>query len=245
MRISAPLQCATPAGTSPVPAGTPFTRPPPPTAFTLIELLVVIAIIAILASMLIPALSRARQQARSAACMGNLRQIGIASVLYSDDHADEFPRSTHSAFAFRQLPWSRALAPLLGDNAGPGWTNLFQGVYRCPSHRPKSPWSYGQNVYFELNPEADDYLGSPSTWRRLSDVPRPAETLLHGEVPGTADHIMSHFWTPENFASDADLARHSGRANYVFVDGHVAARRPREIWDPSRTVDVWNPHLAR
>ncbi len=216
-------------------------------AFTLVELLVVIAIIGILASMLLPALAKSREKARSIACIGNLRQIGIASVLYSDDDADEFPRSTHSAFAFRQSPWSRALAPFLGSGSGTGtdWTNLFHGVYRCPSHRPRTSWSYGQNVHFELSPEADDYIGSPETWRRRSDVPRPAESVLHAEVPGSADHIMSHFWTPRDFASDADLTRHAGRANYVFVDSHVASRRPLDVWDPKRGVNPWNPHLAR
>jgi len=140
--------------------------------FTLIELLVVIAIVAVLASLLLPALSRAKESAKAAQCLSQMRQIGLAVRLYADDNGDEFPRSQHSAFAHSQLAWGRAIAPQLAQNTAT-WTNLLRGVYHCPSDRRASPWSYGQNVYFELNPESDDYTGSPQTWRRVASIPIP------------------------------------------------------------------------
>jgi prepilin-type N-terminal cleavage/methylation domain-containing protein/prepilin-type processing-associated H-X9-DG protein len=219
-------------------------------AFTLIELLVVIAIIAILASMLLPALARAKQSGRTAQCLSQLHQLSLGVRLYADDQGDEFPRSQHSAFAHGQLPWGRAIAPQLG-RAEATWTNLLAGVYHCPADRRTLPWSYGQNVYFELNPDNDDYAGSPQTWRRMASVPHPATTILEAEVAGsgsstseTADHIMPHFWSTPQDASDVDSTRHKGRSNYSFVDGHAAGRKLGETFDPARQLDSWDPFLA-
>ena len=216
---------------------------PEHSAFTLIELLVTIAIIALLASLLLPALSKAKQTARATKCLGNMRQIGIATLLYTDENNEEFPRSQHSAFTHHQLVWGRAIAPQLARSAS-DWTNLLRGIYFCPGDRRTNGWSYGLNVYFELGPD-DDYIGKPRTWRRTTSVPQPANTILHGEGASLADHIMPHFWTSASDASDVASDRHGGRANYTFADGHSERLRFTETFNPVKSRDQWNPFLAQ
>jgi prepilin-type N-terminal cleavage/methylation domain-containing protein/prepilin-type processing-associated H-X9-DG protein len=218
-------------------------QPGAPRAFTLIELLVAIAIIAILAGLLLPALARARERSRAIACLSQQRQIGLGVRFYADDNGEEFPRSQHSAFANGQQTWGRAIAPGLGV-AGPAWTNLLVSLYRCPSDRRPTPWSYGQNVYFELGPE-DDYTGKPETWRRVTGIPKPGVTVLQAESATGADHIMTHFWTSAADAAEVAAGRHGRRANYAFVDGHSQALELLITYDPAREVDLWNPGLAR
>src|SRR5690606_32504387 len=105
-------------------------------AFTLIELLVVIAIIAILASLLLPSLARARDKGKSAKCQSNLRQLGIAAFLYDEDHL-VYPIGWPPAELLgRGLApiWYRQLQPYLGRS-----TNVSgQGVFICPSSLQKA-----------------------------------------------------------------------------------------------------------
>lgn len=209
--------------------------------FTLIELLVVIAIIAILAALLLPALARAKESARATQCLSNQRQLGLAVRLYTDDFADEFPRSQHSAFTHGAMPWERTVASYLGANTIT-WTNLLTGIYHCPKDQRTAPWSYGFNVYFELGPD-DDYTGSPQTWRRLTQVPRPTATIVFAENTSAADHIMAHFWSSPAETADLASARHRQRANYAFADGHSAALRLKQVFNPPQT-DLWNPSRA-
>src|SRR5690349_11617738 len=128
--------------------------------FTLIELLVVIAIIAVLAALLLPALGRAKQQAWATACLNSLKQIGLATVLYADDHAGALPRSQHTGQS-----WVGTLQPYCSG------TNLW----RCQRDPQKTRiYSYAINDFL-LPPEP----GSGFTdYSRVTTVPGPSATFF-------------------------------------------------------------------
>ena len=179
--------------------------------FTLIELLVVIAIIAILAAMLLPALARAKAQAWSTSCLNGLKQIGLASCMYAEDHEDALPRSAHTGQS-----WVGTLQPYTDG------TNLW----RCPkdTHRTRH-YSYAINDFL-LPPDPGS---GAKDFSRLSSVPQPSETFFMAECAEAytgSDHF--HFadpddgdYSPAGFKSSVAVLRHLSTANYLLVDSHV------------------------
>ena len=115
--------------------------------FTLIELLVVIAIIGLLAALLMPAVNRSRAMARSTACLGNLRQIGLAVQMYVNDHDGRLPALQNRASTAEALP---AMDTVLGP------VGMDGGVFRCPADRAQIFKTTGTSYFWNYTVNGQD-----------------------------------------------------------------------------------------
>ncbi len=212
--------------------------------FTLIELLVVVAIIALLISILVPALQGAREKAKAAVCLSNLRQMGIALQLYGMDYNEQIPPSD---CPFADSPeeswWLHSLLPY----------SKAKLLYRCPCDRSKNFLNWSDPCDVERADElrwssfATNGLLDDPNYNSPSKVGRPAQVIWVLETPeDVAGSIHVH---PENYGWGADpnndIAhdRHSGRSNYLFVDSHVEPMKLIKTWEPN-VVNLWHPKHA-
>ena len=203
-------------------------------AFTLIELLVVIAIIAILASLLLPALAKAKQKAQGVKCLSNEKQIGLGYLLYASDNADYLPIAAHAGDA-APCQWFFEIARYVAREA-PSYTNLVAkaNVVACPSAMldkafpPGTPAAtayggYGHNYV---------YLGYllESERVKISSITKPAETCMNGDGldpgPGLNWYNFGYLYPPSRPPWGANsvrpYVRHGKGVNYAWADGHVS-----------------------
>lgn len=209
-------------------------------AFTLIELLVVIAIIGILAGMLFPVFSNARERGNQTSCMSNMKQIGIALYSYLQDNDDRFPlnrfpppgASLDSIVAPAAYNWKHAIYPLVRNRE----------VFRCPSNPNRMrndesndyPISYAYNgAYF--NEYANYRNGRPVAMNRIRE---PSGTLMLVETRGP-EPDMGHWGVLLTFNDNPRMGAfqsHRGRINFLFADTHAQSMKLVETLTP---VSLW------
>ena len=192
--------------------------------FTLIELLVVIAIIAILAAILFPVFSRARENARKTSCLSNLKQLNLSFAQYMQDYDSKFPLMQQGSTG---LGWAYEIQPYAKS----------EQILQCPSEQSDPQSGPTLEVRAAL-PNFTDYFYNAnigftssthlSPWKEAA-VAYPSSTVLLAEGDGSSGSSNSTFNNDHETPGSDPATRHLEGSNYTFVDGHAKWQKAEDI----------------
>ena len=232
-------------------------------SFTLIELLVVIAIIAILAAMLLPALSAARERARAANCMSMIKQLNLAATqMYSNDNNGYVPPGLDTGAKGIYKPGSKldadqnrlyypsVILPYFNlDPAKEGKDNAELGkleILKCPgAYNPEYHTIAAYNQFVGGAGSGTAYSGKVM---QIASCPDPSTTIVNCDGPQNYRALNGKIYAKPPSSTNKELfERHGGRQNYGMADGHAESLSPEEaFWSdsykPELNVRRWKFH---
>ncbi len=213
--------------------------------FTLIELLVVIAIIAVLAGMLMPSLSRSREQAKSISCRNTLKQLGAVAIQYANDYQGYLPLYYALAPSYIVNPNGHGQVYVWRLLQGLGYS-INEDMWKkngCPTARPDllSRPNYANEDDYTLfsyntyigkltsnNQEIAVQWGAPCRPCKISNVKRPTSKILAADSRQSISLAFVRYYTP-NYGQDQSGWLHQDNSNFLFVAGHVKSHNYKDF----------------